>query len=246
VFTEPVVHRACNVNALLTLALAFIAAILALQTAPAEHVGTNTSGPLEFRLTKPLEWEHGCLQVRFDLANRSAKPAFLPTTGVSIDSSAKFLSSVPEKNGMKEWLNVYGASDIIMPLQVEPIAPHGSTHKEYCVGPTVDVVSAVYESWRQIPVRGTLRISASYYLSDPNRRPPQTKILAARPSPRIATFALPIPCPGGGCDFGCTGPPLIVEGENQVVPNITPHDQAWIERGNETNARLRSLYPCSK
>lgn len=234
-------------NALLSLALGFIAAILTLQTAPAKHLGTNTSGPLEIRLAKPLGWAHGCLQVRFDLTNRSARPVFVPTTGISIDSSAKLSSSMPEKNGREEWLNVYGASDIIMPLKVEPLAPDRSTHKKYCVGPTVDVVAAVYESWRQIPVRGTLRISASYYLSDPNRRPPPTKYPAIdRPTPRIASLELPIPCPEGGCGLGCNGPPLIVEGENQVVPNITPHDSAWIERGNERDAELRKLYPCSE
>jgi hypothetical protein len=235
------------VNAVLFFAFGSTATILALQTAPAQHLDRNASGPLEIRLTKPLEWAaHGCLQVRFDLSNRSAKPVFLPTMAISIDSSAKVLSSTPDKNGKEEWLNVYGASDIIMPLNVEPLTPGASTHGEYCVSPTVEVVDAVYESWRQIPVRGTLRITASYYLSDPNRRLPPKKYPANRPSSRIATLALPVPCPEGGCGLGCNGPPLIVEGEIQVVPDITPHDPAWIERGNEADARLRKLYPCSE
>jgi hypothetical protein len=234
------------VNALLPFTLGLIAIFVGTQPEPNDIAGVQPLEPLEIRLAKPLKWENGCLDVSFDLVNRSAKPIFLPTMGLYIDVSAKLLSSVPEKNGRERWLNLYGASDIISILSAKPLAPGAANHDSHCVRATVDVVDFVSQIWREVPVRGRLRVSAQYYPSDPNQPTPRSKYLATEhPVPQVATLALPIPCPDGGGALGCDGPPSIEEGEGQLVPDISPYNQEWIERGNERNIELRNLYPCS-
>ena len=234
-------------NALLPLSLGIIAIFVAEQTEPNKIADTQPVQALEIRLAKPLKWENGYLRVSFDLVNRSAKPVFLPTMGLYIDLSAKLLSNVPEKNGSEKWLNLYGASDILPVLRVQPLAPGAATHVEYCGRSTVNVVDFGSQIRREIPVRGRLRISVQYYASDPNLPTPRKKYLVTEPPvPQVSTLAVPIPCPDGGCVLGCDGPPSIEEGEVQILPDISLHNQEWIERGNERNKVLRSLYPCSE
>lgn len=234
-------------NAQLFVAMGLTATLIGVQAVPARHSGTKTSEGLEIRLTKPLGWENGCMQISFDVRNRSAKSVFLPNMGLYIDSSAKLLSSVPEKNGRERWLNLYGTSDTVTGLVVEPLAPGAARRGEFCAPSMVDVVSLMNQLWRQIPVRGKLRITAQYYLFDPNRHAPQSNYLAVqRPVPRKSTLIVAVPCPEGGCASGCEGPPLIVEGEAQMFPDIAPHQGEWLERGHERDTQLRKLYPCSE
>jgi hypothetical protein len=235
------------VNALVFVALGLTATLIAVQAAPARHSGAKASKSLEIRLTRPLGWENGCLQINFDVMNRSATTVFLPEMGLYIDSSAKLLSSDPEKNGSEQWLNVYGFSDVITGPVVEPLAPGAARRGGFCAPSTVDVVSLMDQMWRQIPVRGKLRITAQYYLFDLSRHTSRsTYLVVQRPAPRMSTLVVPIPCPKGGCAFGCEGPPLIVEGETQMFPDITPHDAEWLERGNQRDTQLRNLHPCSE
>jgi hypothetical protein len=235
------------VNALLPFVFSLIAIFVGSQREPNKIADTPPPlQPLEIRLTSPLKWKNGCLDVSFDLVNRSAEPVFLPTMGLYIDVSAKLLSSVPEKNGTERWLNLYGASDIVPILSVKPLAPGAVTHDGYCMRSTVDVVDSGNQMWREVPVRGRLRISVQYYVSDPNQTKPRRKYVATeQPIAEVTTLAVPIPCPEGGCALGCDGPPAVEESEFQVVPNIRPHDQEWMERGDERNRVLRNLYPCS-
>ncbi len=234
-------------NAPLFVALGFAVTLVGVQAAPARHSGAKTSESLEIRLTRPLGWENGCLQINFDSMNRSARTMFLPEIGLYIDSSAKLLSSDPGKNNGEQWLNLYGFSDVVTGLVVEPLAPGAARRGGFCAPSTVDVLSMMNQLWRQIPVRGKLRITAQYYLFDPSRHASQSIYLVVqRQAPRISTLVVPIPCPKGGCAFGCEGPPLIVEGEIQMFPDITPHDAEWLERGNQRDTQLRKLYPCSE
>lgn len=234
-------------NELLMFTLAVIAIFGATQHEPNRIAATPSPlQPLEIRLAKPLTWENGCLNVSFDLVNRSAKPVFLATVGLYIDISAKLLSSVPDKNGRERWLNLYGASDIIPILSVKPLAAGAANHDTHCVRSTVDVVDFGSQIWREVPVRGTLRIGVQYYASDPNQPRPWRKYVATeQPVADVTTLAVPIPCPDGGCAFGCDGPPSVEESEVQLVPDISPHNQKWMERGNERNLALRNLYQCS-
>ena len=216
-----------------------------------------TALPLEVRLTKPLEWENGCLKVSFDLVNRSATTLFLPTMGLYIDSSARLLSSAPDKNGSGQWINVYGASDILKVLVTTPLAPGAVKHYEFCAASAVGVVDQEKKLWREIPVRGKLRIDAQYYFSDPaphadrtqgdeGDSPLKRRFAAKQPSPQEAILITDIPCAKDGCVRGCDGPPSILESEDVIVPDVFQRDRAWMERGKERNEELRKSFPCSE
>jgi hypothetical protein len=225
------------------------------------QVATNqpvaTHPPIEVRLTKPLQWETGCLKVSFDLLNRSATTVFLPTMGFYIDSSARLLSSAPDKNGSEEWINIYGASDILRVLVTMPLAPGAVKHYEYCAASAVGVVDRGKELWREIPVRGKLRIDAQYYLSDPtpdtdrkqrneSEAPSRRRFAAQQPRPQEATLIANIPCPENGCARGCYGPPSILESESVIVPDVFQSQREWVERGKERNEELRKSFACSE
>jgi hypothetical protein len=231
--------------------LGSIALLIGAQAAPIESADRQPSQMLEIRLAKPLAWQNGCLPVSFDLLNRSGKTVFLPAAGIDVDFSAKLLSSVPEKNGTEEWLNL-NASDFIPPFRVMPFSPGAMLHRDYCARPSVWVVDAFNQSWREIAVRGKLKVNVQYYMYDPTLDAPRKKSLVPQtnPPPQWATLVTSIPCPGGACAPGCEGPPFIVEGETRVLPDIPPHESPnnpeAMERGNERNAQLRNLLSCSE
>jgi len=235
------------VNALLLLIFGLIAIFVGSQREPNKIADTPPPlQPVEIRLANPLKWENDCLDVSLDLVNRSARPVFLPTVALYIDVSAKRLSSVPEKNGTERWLNLYGASDMIPIPSARRLAPGAAIHDGHCASSTVDVVDFGSQMWREVPVRGRLRVTIQYYTSNPNQPTPQRKYVASEhPMAEVSTLAVPIPCPDGGCALGCDGPPTVEESEFQLVPNIRPHNQEWMERGNERDKVLRNLYPCS-
>jgi hypothetical protein len=212
--------------------------------------------PLEVRLTNPLQWETGCLKMSFDLVNRSPTTLFLPTMGLYIDSSARLLSNAPDKNGSEEWINIQGVSDIVRVLVTMPLAPGAIKHYEYCAASTVGVVDQGQKIWREISVRGKLRIDAQYYLSDPAPHADRTKSnesnapskrwFAAKQPPQVATLITNIPCPKDGCLRGCDGPPYILENEGIIVPDVFQRDPEWVERGKDRNKELRKSFPCSE
>ena len=212
---------------------------------------------VELRLTEPLKWENGCLRVSLELVNRSEKPFFLPATGLYIDSSTKLLSSVAEKNGSEGWQNVYGFTDILSLPNAKPLAPGASVHRDYCFAPTLAVVKLQTETRREIPLRGRLKMSASYYLSDPNPTANRTKsrlsstsqrnwATVVPPQPQVSTLIVPIPCPDGGCPQGCEDSPLILEGEGVAAPDVYLYQPEWNERGKAVAEELNRLFPCSK
>ena len=182
-----------------------------------KSVPTPVSAAAPTSPTEPLRWENGCLRVSLELVNPAEKTIFLPAMGLYIDSSTKLLSSVAEKNGSEEWQNVYGFSDLLQLPNAKPLAPGASVRESYCVGPTMAVVKLQTETRRELPLRGRLKMSASYYLSDPNPTTNQTKsrlnssssrtrVTVVPPRPQVSTLIVSIPCPDGGCPKGCEGP----------------------------------------
>ena len=153
-------------NALLPFTFGLIAILVGSQRWPNKlPTHRNLCNHLRFDLRNRSV--NGCLDVSLDLVNRSARPVFLPTTGLYIDVSAKLLSSVPEKNGTERWLNLYGASDVVPILNVKPLPPGVADHEGHCVSSTVDVVDPGSQVWREVPVRGRLKISVQYFVPDP-------------------------------------------------------------------------------
>jgi hypothetical protein len=62
-------------------------------------------------------------------------------------------------------VNVRGVSDIVG-WDAEPLAPNSPSHKNYCIGETVWVVNQKKETRREIPIRGKMRISVSFFLNE--------------------------------------------------------------------------------
>src|ERR1700677_1197484 len=243
------------------MAYAFVRLLVCILLVGGKQGATNqlavSPPPLEVRLTKPPQWEGGCLKISFDLVNRSATTLFLPTTGLYMDSSTRLLSSEPEKNGRAEWINVYGASDIMRLLETKPLGPGAVKHYEYCAASAVGVVDQAKKLWREIPVRGRLRIDAQYYLSDPaphadrtqgnDSDPPLKRWFAEKQQPpEQAILITNIPCPKDGSVGGGDGPPSVLEGESVNVPDVFQHDREWVERGKERTEELRKSFPCSE
>jgi hypothetical protein len=249
-------HKECMPHMLAPLILFFLVPPPRGQAELRKSVPTQSLQPLQLRLTEPLRWENGCLRVSLELVNPSEKTIFLPAMGLYIDSSTKLLSSVAEKNGSEEWQNVYGFSDLLQLPNAKPLAPGASVRESYCVGPTVAVVKLQTETRRELPLRGRLKMSASYYLSDPNPTTNQTKsrlnssssrtwVTVVPPRPQVSTLIVSIPCPDGGCPKGCEGPPLILEGEGVIAPEVFLNQPEWIERGKVVDEELNRLFPCS-
>jgi hypothetical protein len=152
---------------------------------------------------------------------------------------------------------VYGASDIL-DLSATPLAPGATEHNDYCVGPTVSVTNLQKKTRRQLPLRGKLRIDATYYLSMQDWRTHESQVedmFRTPPSkwpkpltvlqPKVVTVIVPIPCRESACNPDCGEPPLYLEGEMVVVPDTLSDAHGWNDRGKAITEELeQKLSPC--
>jgi hypothetical protein len=61
--------------------------------------------------------------------------------------------------------NIYGMTDLVS-WCAKPIEPGTAVHLDYSFPPAVAVVNLKQETLRESPVRGKLRVEASYFLSE--------------------------------------------------------------------------------
>ena len=212
--------------------------------------------PLEIRLAKPPQWKDGCLSVSLDRTNHSPLPRFLPVKGLYIYSSASEVGDDADKDPEHGWRNVYGLSDL-GDWGATAIAPGTTVHDEFCLGSTIPVVSLERQTRREIPLRGRLKIDAYYFLTEedwqknksqkeemlrtPARQWRQTDLLY----PQVVTIFTAIPCPEGECTSTCDHPPLVLHGENRVVPDVFDFHPDWKARGKAIGDELaRNSPPC--
>jgi hypothetical protein len=215
------------------------------------------SSPLEVHITAPLRWENGCLHVSLDRIDKSLTPLFLPNKGIYIFTS---VTEVPDESGKKkgvEWINIYGFTDI-GDWEAEPIAPGKAVHSEVCLYPTIPVINLEKHTWREIAVRGRLRIDAYYFLTKRDwltnkaqheemfklsgNELKRMKVLY----PQATTIFSPIPCSDNSCASNCEEPPTVLYGESRVVPDVYQYEREWVVRGNAINEEIRQkTRPCS-
>lgn len=219
-----------------------------------DSAAKQTQQPLEIQVTKPIQWEEGCLKVRIDRINSSAEPLFLPINGLFIEFSVLELTDDSAKGQKESWRTAYGASDIIF-HDVIRLASGDSKHDDYCVGPTIPLVSRENQSRREVPVRGKLQIYAVYYpaerswqISKAQREemantPPARWKNADRPKAASTTLELLIPCLQTGCAVECTRPPVVLGDEKVWVPDISRWNEAYIARGRALNEQLARKFP---
>jgi hypothetical protein len=215
------------------------------------------SHPLEIRVFNPLRWEKGCLNVSVERVNRSSAPLFLPVMGLNVSTSVNQSGDKARRSEEQEWINVYGTSDLVS-WDATPIAPGSTVRDEHCLAPSVAVVHLQKKTRREIPLRGKLKIDAYYFLTEKDwlknksqreemtSMPSKQRKKVARQEPQSITIILTIPCHEGTCISGCSIPPLIIQGENRVVPDVFDSPD-WERRGRAVSEQLEHKSPsCSE
>lgn len=159
--------------------------------------------------------------------------------GLYISDSVNEVPDGTDKENEREWLNFYGASDIIS-WEAAAIAPGGVVHGEYSLPPEMPVINFQAKTHREVALRGTLRIDAYYFLTEDDwkknktrheemsRIPPKQWKDITLEEPKVVTIFSRIPC-RVACGSGCDNPPPIVHGEKRGVPDIPERDwgRAW-------------------
>jgi len=150
------------------------------------------------------------------------------------------------------WFNVEGVSDVVV-LDAEPLAPGQTKHDDTCLASTVAVVDLKEKTSRQLPLRGKMTISAYYFLSErdwlTNKSQREAMFGTSRNTwpkvlkPEVTTIIVPIPCRETACKPACDVPPLVREGERQIIPDVVSDEPKWIERGKAVSAELEKLRP---
>lgn len=218
--------------------------------------GNLSNGPslLEVHLASPLKWENGCLVVSLDRTNHTSMPLFLPNRGIYMDTSVR---ESPEETGKKdgvEWINVYGLSDI-GDWDAKPIGPGATVHDEYCLPPTVAVVSKQKKSRREMQLRGKLRIKAYYFPTEKDwltsKRQHQEMFNMSEEElhrmrvlyPQANTLVIAIPCRKTDCPSDCDKAAILLYGERRIVPDIYDFMPGWNERGRALNDGMAGKSP---
>ena len=247
------INREASRMRCLFLALLPAIALASAQTKSGESVA-DSAPRLEIRVTKPPTWNDGCLKLRIERLNTSKTAVFLPFSGLLIASSATESSSVDIKSEKQRWVTAFGASDVVI-RDVKRLAAGHSERDEYCLQPTIAVVNPEKETSREIPVRGRLKIIATYYPPQEDwqiskaqreelmRTPPSEWKIPDRSRPLSTSVEREIPCRRTGCPLECRVPPLIFPGEDVWIPDITAHNTQYIERGNAINLELARTQP---
>jgi hypothetical protein len=239
---------------LLPMMLAAVLAFAGFQAESSNSTPFESQHPLEVFITERLQWANGCLQVDIARVNRSSNPVFLPGNGLYIYSSG--VESVPPSGHNPEvsWFPVYGASDLL-DLSAEPLAPGETKHSKACVGPAFYVTNMKKETRREVPVRGQLRIDAYYFRTERDwlkNKSQREEMLRTTPAnwpkvqeAEVSTVIMSIPVRESALNPDCDGPPIVLDGEVVIVPDVASYQREWNERGKAINDELaQKLSPC--
>lgn len=202
------------------------------QTREASTDGARSEA-LEVRVLGPVFWKKYCLEVNVKRTNRSKSPIFLPAnTGVQVLSSVTDATNTLKQGPGVAWVAVYGLSDII-DYEVIRLAPGESRVDCYCISDTFAIVNSATEVRRQVPLRGMLRISASYLREAPRWQlsRSQREDMARTTPPEwknvdwgnggTLTAEIRIPCPEINSRPGCDSPPPIFADEHPPpIPDL--------------------------
>ena len=217
----------------------------------AKQAQVGQTPPLEVRVTKPVQWVNGCLNVSIDRVNRSDATLYLPVSGIYMDASVMYPANGSQEGNEQYWLNLYGVIDIVS-FEAKPLPPGATQHDEICyIRLTVVVVNMKEKTSRKIPVRGKLRIDAYYFLTkedwlrnktehEKDHSPPWWGKTGSL-EPQAAKAEATIPCYDAGCRLGCDSPPVVLDGETVFLFN--PSEPEWEARGSTINEELAHKSP---
>ncbi len=229
-----------------------------LASSEAERVQKEASKPLTVKLSAAPRWVNGCLDVSMDRTNQSPQTIYIPQMGLQISTSAREVSEdTGERRGLT-WISVYGVSDIV-DWEAQPLAPGAAIHDNECLGPSIRIANLKKKTRRDIPLRGMLRIDASYFLTEEDwkknesqheemlRTPPAQWNTIVIKNPIDVRIDVKIPCRGADCASHCDAPPLILPGEGRVFPDVWYNAPSMNARGKAVSEELAERYPgCSE
>lgn len=215
--------------------------------------------PLEVRVTTP-SWENGYLKFSIDRINHSSTPLYLPSMGMYVSLAVNEDATETDDSHDERWVNIYGLTDVVS-WAAKPIAPGATVHVNYSFRPAIAVVNLKQETRREIPMRGKLRVEAFYFLSEEDWQNNMAwhhegeasgKVFnpwypPAALKPQSTTVNVKIPCHEVGCNAECNRPPIVLSGENRVVPDIFSFDAKANARGKVVGDKLVGTSPvCSE
>ena len=195
------------------------------QNVSSAEINANASVPLRVRV-RTVAWTGNCLKVTIARTNRSSSAIFLPYFGVSIESSVSDATNTLGQGAGQAWLSAMDGSDILVST-VTRLAPAESRNDAYCISDTITVEKRGNKMRRQVPLRGSLRISAGYFpeaqrwqTSNSQREAmatlPRSKWTNLdRSKPGTVTIEFLIPCHPGEIHSDCASPPPVFAGERR-------------------------------
>ena len=196
---------------------------------------------LEIHINTP-KWADGCLALTVERVNTSPQTIYIfERGGLLILLSAKRIHDDPKKKPADVWLPIYGLSDIAT-FDADPLAPGSRTIDHLCLPETFAVVSQEKKTRRQVAVRVQVQIVEYYFPTEGDWRASeaQREQMLHQPDKRPTTLRrtqntaleMLLPClPRSACAAECTTPPLIVESEKTIVPDVYQLDKDWNDRG---------------
>jgi hypothetical protein len=200
----------------------FLVACVAASGQQPPTVTPDGSEILEIRLTKPLTWGQGCLQVGIERVNRSTSPIVLPPTpfeGIRVYSSVADKSNSLGQGAGEAWVLVYGWTDVVY-REPKTLEPGSAKQNTFCIRSSFPVKDRVMATTRQIALRGTLRIYAEYYQLPAGDKKEQAKNDSAGRTRSEVMLELPIPCSSGIDEAECSSPPPILPRETYFLTPV--------------------------
>jgi hypothetical protein len=205
-------------------------------------------------LTVAPEWQDGCLKLSIDRVNGSSSTIFLPPYAeIVVYSSVMRWANTSAKHGEEGWVVAYGAGDIIA-FEASALAPGETRHKDICLRGTIAVVDLKEETRREIPMRGKLRIDASYFPNEQDWLAYKAEheeltragsgIWPRKSTPRITTLIVTVPCVAPRCVPPCDGPPVVLNDEAPTVPDILHFSSSASDRGRAVTSELSKSSGC--
>ena len=203
---------------------------------------------LEIHVNTP-KWVNGCLDLTVERVNISTQTIYLPDwEGVIFQLSTKLIHNDPSAHEEIIWLAFYGLSDIVY-RDARKLATGSKATDHFCLPETAAVVNQQEKTWRQVAVRGHVRIVASYFPTEEDWKTNESEWEKHWPtfwhSPS-ASLDIALPCSQQSeCAEECTTPPPIIEGEHCVVPDVFL-DRDWHRRGKALREALNRKYSACK
>jgi hypothetical protein len=204
----------------------------------------QTRESIDVRLAEPLQWSSSCeyvsgnllqaqpddvnksavLKVSLDRLNNSTEIVYLPSEDVDIELAVVQVQSTSAKKGDEVWLPIYGPLGDMKSdwKEAKPFPVGQKIHNDICFYNTAPIADFKEHEGRNIPIRGKLRIRASYFQTE---RDWQDSINTNNPKeayhPRVVTIEREIPCFGTRCSPGCNLPPHVLHGETTTYIDIS-------------------------